>query len=206
MVHGSTWAWCTSVTFNASLRKLVLLLHVISSVGFLGAVATFLALAILGLSGDAEAQRSAYMVMPALTWGVIVPLAATTLTVGVVQSLGTPWGLFRYYWVIVKLVLTVIALIVLLIQTPTISQLASAAADGTLAAETGGRFSMVLHAAGGAVVLVIATILSIFKPRGMTRYGVRAVEVQSRLAECIVLLADAHSVGIRINNAERSRT
>ncbi|TIS13650.1 MAG: DUF2269 domain-containing protein, partial [Mesorhizobium sp.] len=103
------------MTFNAPLRKLVLLLHVISSVGFLGAVVTFLALAIIGLSGDAEAQRSAYMVMPALTWGVIVPLAATTLTVGVVQSLGTPWGLFRYYWVIVKLVLTVIALIVLLI-------------------------------------------------------------------------------------------
>ncbi|TIM70677.1 MAG: hypothetical protein E5Y52_01500 [Mesorhizobium sp.] len=180
MARGSTWAWCTSVTFNAPLRKLVLLLHVISSVGFLGAVATFLALAILGLSGDAEAQRSAYMVMPALTWGVIVPLAATTLTVGVVQSLGTPWGLFRSYWVIVKLVLTVIALIVLLIQTSTISQLASAAADGTLAAATGGRFAMVLHAAGGAVVLVIATILSIFKPRGMTRYGVRAVEVESR--------------------------
>ena len=49
---------------------------------------------------------------------VIVPLAIASLLTGVVQALATPWGLFRHYWVVIKLFLTVFATLVLLASPP----------------------------------------------------------------------------------------
>ena len=113
--------------------------------------------------------------MELVTRYVIVPLCLASLLTGIVQSLGTPWGLFRHYWVLIKLLLTVFATIVLLLQTGAISFLAGAAAETTFSAADHHdlRTSLVLHAGGGLVVLLLTTILSVFKPRGMTRYGQR---------------------------------
>lgn len=81
------------------LRKLALTAHVTSSVGWLGAVAGFLALALTGLtSEDNQMARAAYLAMELYCWFVIVPLSLTSPLTGVVQSLGTTWGLFRHYW------------------------------------------------------------------------------------------------------------
>jgi hypothetical protein len=33
--------------------------------------------------------------------------------------------------------------------------------------------SLVLHSAGGLVILLFTTVLGVYKPRGMTRYGLR---------------------------------
>jgi hypothetical protein len=41
--------------------------------------------------------------MELTTWIVIVPLSLAALLTGVVQSLGTPWGLFRHRWIVAKL-------------------------------------------------------------------------------------------------------
>lgn len=163
------------MTLSPPWRKLVLVLHVTTSLGFVGAVAAFLALATTGATARPELAYAAYQAMQVVTWQVIVPLAFATLVIGIVQSLGTPWGLFRYYWVIVKLVLTIIAVAVLMLQTPTIEALALAASGGDLEGYAGARFSMMLHAAGGAIVLLIATVLSVYKPRGLTGYGVAAL-------------------------------
>ena len=73
------------------LRKFALTAHVTSSVGLLGAVAVFLALAIAGLtSQDARMVRAAYLAMNLTAEFVIVPLAFASLSIGIVQSLGTP--------------------------------------------------------------------------------------------------------------------
>lgn len=159
-------------------RKLVLTLHVTSSVGFVGAVAAFLALAVAGLVTDGPLASAAYPSMQIVTWWVIVPLAASTLLIGVLQSIGTPWGLVRYYWVIIKLALTLLALAVLMLQTQSVDMLAQAALGGTLTEHASTRFSMVLHGTGGIVVLLIATVLSVYKPRGMTRHGARAISAE----------------------------
>ena len=72
-------------------RKFALTAHVTSSVGLLGAVAAFLALAIAGLtSHDARMVRAAYLAMNLTAEFVIVPLAFASLSIGIVQSLGTP--------------------------------------------------------------------------------------------------------------------
>ncbi len=167
------------MTFSAPWRKLVLLLHVVSSVGFIGAVAAFIALAVTGTTtADASLAAGSYQAMRVVTWGVVVPLAFASLLIGIVQSLGTPWGLFRYYWVILKLALTVVALAVLMLQTRTIDGLSAAAVSGDLASFGGAKVGMVLHSVGGLVVLVIATVLSVFKPRGLTRFGERAIAAE----------------------------
>jgi hypothetical protein len=53
-------------------------------------------------------------------WYVIVPLAVAALLTGLVMALGTPWGLFRHYWVLISLVLTILATVVLLLHMPTV--------------------------------------------------------------------------------------
>ncbi len=102
---------------SPGLRKVALTVHVTTSVGWFGAVVAFLALALAGMaSQDAPMVRAAYLVMGAITWGVIVPLALASLVTGVVSSLFTRWGLFRYYWVLLKLVITMLATLILLVQ------------------------------------------------------------------------------------------
>jgi hypothetical protein len=159
-----------------ALRKAVLTLHVGSSVGALGAVAAFLVLAAAGaLSQEPHVLAMAYPAMELLASGLIIPLLAGSLVIGVLQSLGTPWGLFRHYWVVAKLVLNVAVLIVLLLQLPVLHLLARAAAEGTIAAPALRllRFSPVVHAGAGLAVLLLPLLLSIYKPRGLTRYGWR---------------------------------
>ena len=158
------------------LRKFALCAHVTSSVGTLGAVAGFLALAIAGLvSQNTQTARSAYPAMKVTAWFVIVPLAFASLLTGVIQSLGTPWGLFRHYWVLAKLVLTVVVTLVLLLQLELIGYLADASSETSFSSADlrGLRMSPVIHAAGGLLVLLVPVALSLYKPRGMTRYGWR---------------------------------
>ena len=110
---------------SPGLRKLALTTHVTSSVGWLGAVGGFLALAIAGIaSQDAQTVRAAYLAMHVITWFVIVPLSAAALLTGLVQSTVTPWGVFRHYWVVTKLALTVMATAILAMVPPTIVVLA----------------------------------------------------------------------------------
>ena len=112
------------MTMTPGLRKFALTAHVTTSVGWLGAVAAFLALAIAGLtSQDAHLLRAAYLAMELTAWSIIVPLSLASPLTGLVQSLGTPWGLFRHYWVLVKLLITIPASIVLLLHMQPIGHL-----------------------------------------------------------------------------------
>jgi hypothetical protein len=150
--------------------------HVTASVGWLGSVAAFLALAVVGVtSQDARTVQAAYPAMDVVARFVIVPLAVASLLTGLVQALGTAWGLFRHYWVLIKFVITVVAAAVLLQKLGLISDLADAATQRTLSSADlrQDRLSLVVHAGGGLLALLVPTVLSIFKPRGLTRYGRR---------------------------------
>jgi hypothetical protein len=158
------------------LRKFALTAHVTLSVGWLGSVVAYLALASVGLStSDAEMARASYLSMEVLGWFVIVPFSLATLLAGLVESLGTPWGLFRYWWVLVKFLLTTGATIVLLRHMPIVSRMARLAREMTMSAVDYRtlRTQLVVHAAGGLLVLLAATVLSVYKPWGMTPYGLR---------------------------------
>lgn len=155
------------------LRKFLLLLHVTASVGWLGAVLAYLALAIVALRTlDAALAQGAYLSMELTGWRVIVPLALAALATGIVQALATEWGLIRHYWVFAKLVVTLVATAVLLAHLPAVSEMAVAARAATLPdAGSLPRMQLVVHAAGGLAVLVLVTTLSIYKPRGLTPFA-----------------------------------
>ena len=162
---------------SPGLRKLALTAHVTASVGWLGAVAGFLALAVAGLTGqDAQTVRGAYLAMELTARFVIVPVSFASLLTGLVQSLGTEWGLFRHYWVIFKLLINIFANVVLLMYMPTLVYLAGVARETTASGgDLGGLRdpSPVLHAGLALLLLLAATALGVYKPRGMTRYGWR---------------------------------
>jgi hypothetical protein len=174
------------MTMTPRLRKFALTAHVTSSVGWLGAVAAFLALAIAGLtSRDAQMVRAAYLAMDLTVWFVIVPLNLASLLTGLVQSLGTTWGLFRHYWVLAKFLLTIFATIILLLHTRPISYIAAVAAETTLSGADLRRLRIQLVADAGAalLVLLVNTTLSVYKPRGMTRYGRRKQREQRTVSQ-----------------------
>ncbi|MGN9810029.1 hypothetical protein ACTMSW_11810 [Micromonospora sp. BQ11] len=100
----------------------------------------------------------------------IVPLALASVLIGTVNALGTRWGLFRHYWVLVKLLLTVFAATILLIEAQTVSHLAREAAAS---ADPRALPGTLLHSVGGLMVLLLTVVLSVFKPQGVTRYGWR---------------------------------
>jgi hypothetical protein len=155
-------------------RKFALTAHVTSSVGWLGAVAGFLALAVVGLtSQDAQTVRGAYLVMEPAAWFVLVPLAFASLLTGLVQALGTTWGLFRHYWVLFKLLINVFATIVLLMYMETFRFMAGVAADPSADLGVVRNASPMLHASVALLLLLAATTLAVYKPRGMTPYGRR---------------------------------
>ena len=76
------------------------------------------------------------------------------------------------YWVLVKFLLTVFATIILLLHMPTVSYFAGVAAK-TDSANVFGLRGELIHAGGGLLVLLVITVLNVYKPRGMTRYGWR---------------------------------
>lgn len=157
---------------SPGVRKFTLAVHLTVSIGWLGAVAGYMALDVAAAaSDDGQILRAAYLGMELIALRVIVPLAIASLVTGIVISLGTKWGLFRHYWVIVSLVLTIIATGVLLIETRTIRSYARIARDSAASAEQLGALgSTLVHSIGGTIVLLVILVLNIYKPQGITSY------------------------------------
>jgi len=157
-----------------AVRQVTLAAHIGTSIGWLGALAVFLAHAAVGHSStDVDTVRAMSIAMAAAAWLVILPLAIASLATGLVQALGTAWGLLRHYWVLFKLLLTLVATAILLLKLGPISALADAARQaGFAAGDLGGlRLSLLLHAGGGMLMLLAIAVLAIWKPVGMTPFG-----------------------------------
>ena len=153
-------------------RKALLTGHVVASVGWLGAVACFGALSIVGIvSQDPVTVRGAYVVMEQAGWWVMLPFSVASLVTGLVQGWGSRWGVLRHYWVVVKLIINVIATLVLAMYMQTLVALADDVSRPGVDPASVASPSPVVHAGGALVLLVCATILSVYKPRGMTKRG-----------------------------------
>ena len=111
--------------------------------------------------------------MELIGWYALVPLCIASLLTGLIMSRGTPWGLFRHYWVLIKFLITVVAALILFAYTRTLGRLGELAAATTLSIDDLRNPSPVLHSGLDLLALLVATTLSVYPPRGMTRYGRR---------------------------------
>lgn len=162
-------------------RKALLAAHLTVSVGWIGSVLAYLALAVLARSSESDATvRAAWIGMDVTGWYVIVPLTVTSFATGVLLAVATRWGLLRHYWVLFSLLLTAVAMVVLVLHMPSVATLADAARNaGEDAAPHAARLltrlrqSDLLHPAAGLVVLLAVHVMNVYKPAGLTRYGWR---------------------------------
>ncbi len=159
------------------LRRAALIVHLATAVGWIGAVAAFLALALIGLSTpDGQLVRGVYIAMAAVAWWVIVPACGLAVGSGLVQALGSPWGLTRHYWIVFKLLLTFVATVALAVHMQPTGQLAGAAGAGPIApdAMVATRRQLVIAPAAAIVLLLVNLGLGVVKPAGVTPWSARS--------------------------------
>jgi hypothetical protein len=183
-------------------RKLALTVHLTCSVGWIGAVVAYLALGIAAVSSlEVQTVRAAWTAMDVIGWWAIVPLAIAALVTGLVMSLGTHWGLFRHYWVLISLVLTIVSTVVLVLHMPTVSAMAKLAQtlDGTDLRVLGGDL---FHPAVGLAVLLAVAVLNVYKPSGVTPYGWRKQREQRNALQTSALRAMPYVAPVRATGAD----
>lgn len=163
-----------------AIRKMTITAHLVFSVGWLGAVAAFMVLGIAGLiSHDPDTVRGAYLSMDLLSRFCIIPLSLAALATGLLLASGTAWGLFRYYWIVVKFGLAIFAAMALLIHQFVAVGAAAKRVSGAMAptlfnADFDPLKSELVRAPGLALlVLLVITALGVYKPWGPTALGLR---------------------------------
>ncbi|MEZ4616013.1 MAG: hypothetical protein R2867_10995 [Caldilineaceae bacterium] len=156
-------------------RKLTLVLHVVSGIGWMGVDMALLVLLLTALTTDdpaliASGFNAIRMIVPV----AVPPLSLAILATGLLLGLGTPWGLLRYWWVLVKLILSLIMTVLVFVAlVPGVNEINVLVAGGSSAdalratlgdLPTGLLFPPVVS----FLMLGTATVLSLFKPWGRT--------------------------------------
>jgi hypothetical protein len=140
--------------------KIILTLHIIFSVGLLGDSAGYLAVAIRASNvTDAAAALTSYQILQMFAFMFGIPLSFLALISGLLLGLSTKWGVFRYPWVMTKLLLIIS---VILVGALVLKEGMDAMVTGRGGAE--GR--LIAGAAYDVVALTVATVLGVFKPGG----------------------------------------
>ncbi|MFJ8196962.1 DUF2269 domain-containing protein [Streptomyces sp. NPDC096152] len=154
-------------------RKSLVVVHVVVSVSWLALMLCLLTLGTWALAtDDADTLRTAYRAMEMLGDVLIIPLSLLTLASGVALALGTPWGLFRYYWVSAKFWLTLAATAASIFAlTARLHDAADAVARHPVGPISGMdlgfiRYNMVIVPAVALLLYLINVTLSVFKPWG----------------------------------------
>jgi hypothetical protein len=144
--------------FPPHVRQTVLTAHIIISVGLLGDSAGFLAVALRAshTTDPASALELVHVLnMFALVFGI--PLSVGAILSGITLGLGTRWGVFRYPWVVAKLLLIVSVMVVGgVVIGPAIDAMLQGRGDTTA--------RLIAAAAYDVLALVLATVLGVFKP------------------------------------------
>ncbi|HEX6989685.1 MAG TPA: DUF2269 family protein [Bacillota bacterium] len=147
------------------MRKLLLTVHIIVSVGLLGDSAGYLAVAIrAAAASDPAIAEVSYRTLRMFAYVFGIPLSFAALLTGLLLGFGTPWGVFRYPWVVAKLLLivSVIAVGALVLN---------GGMDAMISGRGGAEGQLIAGAAYDVVALMVATALSVYKPGRRRSFG-----------------------------------
>ncbi|MFD2027006.1 hypothetical protein [Promicromonospora aerolata] len=153
-------------------RKAVLTLHILSAAAWIGIDVLVAVLVGVGLSGSSATTRG--LALRALAEFVVTPMlvsALACLATGLVLGLATKWGLVRYWWVAVKLVMNlVLCTLIVVALRPGMPEVgtAGAALENGQAPGTDLSF-LVFPPAVSLTTLAFATLLAVYKPWGRVR-------------------------------------
>jgi hypothetical protein len=146
-------------------RTALLTAHIGATVALLGADLSLLALGIAGSRG-ADPQ-TVYPAAHLLGSSLVAPLAVASLATGLLQGVLTQWGLVRYWWVTIKLAITVVlAGLLLLVLVPGLGRVAAVATGPTPHLITDAqRLRLAVAPAAASALLALNIVLATFKPR-----------------------------------------
>ena len=153
-------------------RRVALIAHIVAAGAWIGidvvlGVLVFTAL----LTSDTGTEALCYRALELFAVWPLVAAGVATLVTGVVLGLGTRYGLVRWWWVFVKLVMNVVLVVlVVFLLRPGIADAATygeaLAAGERLDLDVGGLpFPPIVS----GTALVVATVLSVVKPWGRLR-------------------------------------
>jgi hypothetical protein len=155
-------------------RKGVLVLHIASAGAWLGVDVAMGVLIFTALASDDLATRAlCYRALELVAVGPLLACGLLSLLTGVVLGLGSRYGLVRYWWVAVKLVLNlVLTALVLVALAPEVAAHADRArqfqAGLPVPLEVG---QLIFPPVVSPAALLVAIVLAVFKPWGRTRQG-----------------------------------
>lgn len=146
-------------------RKLWLVVHIASAGVWIGMDVVMAVLVFTGMTtGDPQVEGLAYQALGLFAvWPMLIS-GVVCLISGVVLGIGTKYGLVQYWWVAVKFVMNIVlCLAVWFALRPGVE--AAAAHGGEMPSD------MIFPPIVSTTALIIATVLSVFKPWGRVRRG-----------------------------------
>lgn len=193
-------------------RKALVVTHVIAAACWTGVALMMSAVGVTALtSDDIERVAGAYGLMETFDVGLLAWLNFATTMSGLAVSLTSRWGVIRYRWVAAKLALSLLILLLAFgwlhdtLETAAL-QAERLAASGGPAERLGTTPALVAAGFGLAFLqLVLATLLSLYKPGGRTRRGRRLLAAQrgARSGRTPVTVADGQRRGESTMNDDR---
>jgi purine-cytosine permease-like protein len=173
----------TRLRLGRTTRRLILLTHLIAALGWLGVDVVIGVLAVTGFTADDPTRIAAsYVALNTFAVPLLLIFGLSALGSGLLLSLGSRWGIVRYWWVTAKLIINLILSgLVLVALQPRVTAAAEQVAhvDATLHDRLGTIASDLLYPAfvSGAA-LVAAACIAVFKPWGRTPWARPAHEGQ----------------------------
>ncbi|TDD26319.1 hypothetical protein E1287_36495 [Actinomadura sp. KC06] len=158
-------------------RKTVLVTHIVSAGAWIGIDVMVAVLVLTGRFGSSDEVRG--LAYEALATFVVWPMlgaGSLSLITGIILGLGTRWGLVRYWWVAIKLVLNIVLCTLILVALrPGMDEVGAYGRDLVNGApEPAGISNLFFPPAVSLVTLTLATVLAVAKPWGRIRRTSRA--------------------------------
>ncbi len=156
---------------SARARKLMLLVHIAAAGAWLGIDLVLGILVVTTIGSDAIGAGAAAASIAAFATWPLVTVGLVTLASGVVLGIGSKYGLVRYWWVLVKLVINVVLVVlVITVLSPAVEQLGAAGraalADGSTPEVAA---NLLFPPIVSSTAVVVAMTLAVFKPWGRLR-------------------------------------
>jgi hypothetical protein len=161
-------------------RQVTLIVHLVSAGAWIGIDVIVAVLVLVGRFGtDLHTRSLAYQALAAFVVWPMLACGLVCLVTGVLLGLLTKWGLVRYWWVLVKLVLNlVLCTLILLALQPGMAEVAGYGRDllgGT--PDPDAVSQLFFPPAVSLTALTFATVLGVVKPWG--RIGRRQSRTRS---------------------------